>query len=73
MQRLLTVLEPRLRAIAIPATAIAACRRGATAIEYGLIAALVALALVGVLEMLRDSLIGLPMNQITSAIASVLS
>lgn len=46
---------------------------GATAIEYGLIAALVALALVGVLEMLRDSLIRLPMNQITSAIASVLS
>lgn len=73
MDKLLAIIEPRLRALRGPAQALASCRRGATAVEYGLIAALVVLAMVTALERFRDSLIALPMNAITSAIAGALS
>ncbi len=46
---------------------------GATAIEYGLIAALIAVALIGTLENLRDSLLALPMGTLMNAIAGALS
>lgn len=73
MDKLLAMIEPHWRALQAPAQALAACRRGATAVEYGLIAALIVLGLVTVLEGFRDSLIGLPMNAITTAIAAALS
>ena len=73
MGKLLAKLEPPLRAVHAPAQALASCRRGATAIEYGLLVALVALALITGLESFRDALINLPMNAITTAIAAALS
>ena len=44
---------------------------GATAVEYGLIAALVALALLGGLKALGADLAGLPLQLIVDAIQSV--
>ena len=44
---------------------------GATAVEYGLIAALVALALLGGLKALGADLVGLPLQSIVNAIQSV--
>jgi pilus assembly protein Flp/PilA len=40
-------------------TRLAADRRGATAIEYGLIAAFIAVALIGALPTLRENVLGL--------------
>ena len=40
-------------------TRLAADRRGATAIEYGLIAAFIAVALIGALPSLRENVVGL--------------
>ena len=73
MVKLLTILEPPLRALHAPAQALASCRSGATAIEYGLLVALVALALLTGLESFRDALVNLPMNAITAAIAAAVS
>ncbi len=46
---------------------------GGVAIEYGLIAALIAVAIIGSLVGLRDALVGLPLQTIIDAIAGVLS
>ena len=46
---------------------------GAIAIEYGLIAALVTIAILGVLRELGGSLVGLPMAQIVAALANAAS
>jgi len=73
MDKLLTMLPPRIRGLRLPARAVARCRRGATAIEYALIGAMIALAIVTALHGLRGSLIALPMERIQSAIAAVLS
>ena len=46
---------------------------GAIAVEYGLIAALVAIAIIGVLRELGDTLVTLPMGSIVAALANVIS
>lgn len=46
---------------------------GAIAVEYGLIAALVVLAILGGLKALGGTLAGLPLQSIVTAIQSVLS
>lgn len=46
---------------------------GATAIEYGLIAALIAVAILASLQALGATLIGLPLQAIVDAIAGILS
>jgi Flp pilus assembly pilin Flp len=72
MDKLMTLLPPQLRELRLPGSTIARCRLGATAIEYALIGAMIALALVTALHSLRGSLIGLPMERIQAAIAAVL-
>lgn len=47
-------------------------RDGATAIEYGLIAAMIALAILGGLQALGSSLIALPLPRLIAAFESVL-
>jgi Flp pilus assembly pilin Flp len=44
---------------------------GATAVEYGLIAGLIAIAILGALRSLGDNLINLPLQSIIAAIQSV--
>ena len=46
---------------------------GAIAVEYGLIAALIAIAIIGVLRELGDTLVTLPMGSIIAALANVIS
>jgi Flp pilus assembly pilin Flp len=46
---------------------------GAVAIEYGLIAALIALAILGTLVQLRESLVGLPLQLLIDAFNAALS
>ncbi len=46
---------------------------GATAVEYGLIAALIGVAILGSLRELGATLIGLPLQSIVDAIAGILS
>lgn len=46
---------------------------GAVALEYGLIAALIAVALIGSLVGLRDSLVGLPLQSLIDAFVNALS
>ena len=58
---------PRWQALA----ALRADETGATAVEYGLIAALVALALLGGLKALGADLVGLPLQSIVDAMTSV--
>ena len=58
---------PRWQALA----ALRADETGATAAEYGLIAALVALALLGGLKALGADLAGLPLQSIIDAMTSV--
>ena len=45
---------------------------GGTAVEYGLICALIVLVIIGALVKVRESLIGLPMQSLIDAIAAVL-
>jgi len=45
---------------------------GGTAIEYGLICALIVLVIIGALVKVRDSLIGLPMQSLIDAIKAAL-
>ena len=46
---------------------------GAVAIEYGLIAALIALAILGTLVQLGDALVGLPLQSLIDAFIAALS
>jgi Flp pilus assembly pilin Flp len=46
---------------------------GAVALEYGLIAALIVLAVLGTIDQLGESLLGLPMQSLIDAFANVLS
>jgi Flp pilus assembly pilin Flp len=46
---------------------------GAVAIEYGLIAALIVLAILGTIIQLRDSLVGLPLQLLIDAFDAALS
>jgi Flp pilus assembly pilin Flp len=46
---------------------------GAVAIEYGLIAALIVLAILGTIIQLRDSLVGLPLQLLIDAFNAALS
>jgi Flp pilus assembly pilin Flp len=46
---------------------------GGTAIEYGLIAAFIVLALLGVMPNVMDALINLPLSSLLSALANALS
>jgi Flp pilus assembly pilin Flp len=46
---------------------------GAVALEYGLIAALIAVAILGALGEVRDALVGLPLQSVIDALMSVLS
>lgn len=46
---------------------------GATAIEYGLIAALIVIAIIGVLGDVRDALVGLPLSTLINALAAAVS
>lgn len=73
MNKLLHMLPPWFHHDRWPGRTIAKCRRGATAVEYALIAALIVIALVGAVQALRDSLIALPMERIQNAIAAVLA
>lgn len=57
-------------------TTLAALRKGSDGsivVEYGLIAALVAIALIVLLVQLRDSLLGLPFDSLIAAFQSVFS
>lgn len=47
--------------------------KGGTAIEYGLIAAFIVLALLGVMPNVMDALISLPLSALLSAFADALS
>jgi Flp pilus assembly pilin Flp len=46
---------------------------GGVAIEYGLIAALIVAAIIGVLHDLSDALIGLPLSSLVDALAGAIS
>jgi pilus assembly protein Flp/PilA len=46
---------------------------GATAIEYGLIAALIAVAIIGAIIHLGETLLGFPLQSISDALTGVLS
>jgi Flp pilus assembly pilin Flp len=46
---------------------------GAVAIEYGLIAALIVVAILGTIVQLRDSLVGLPLQLLIDAFNAALS
>ena len=46
---------------------------GTIAMEYGLIAALVALAIIGILRELGDTLVTLPMGSVIAALANAIS
>ena len=46
---------------------------GAIAVEYGLIAALVALAILGTLVGVRDALVGLPLQSLIDSFTGALS
>jgi Flp pilus assembly pilin Flp len=46
---------------------------GAIAVEYGLIAALVALAILGTIAQLGESLVGLPLQSVVDALAGAIS
>ena len=47
--------------------------KGAVAIEYGLIAALIVIAIIGVLGDVRDALVGLPLSTLINALAAAVS
>jgi Flp pilus assembly pilin Flp len=55
------------------ALALLADETGAIAAEYGLLAAMIALAVLGTLVEIRDALVGLPLQMIVDALTSVLS
>lgn len=46
---------------------------GAVALEYGLIAALIAVAILGSLVEVRDALVGLPLQSVVDALINALS
>lgn len=46
---------------------------GAVALEYGLIAALIAVAILGTLVEVRDALVGLPLQAVIDAFVNALS
>jgi Flp pilus assembly pilin Flp len=46
---------------------------GAVALEYGLIAALIAVAILGTIIQLRDALVGLPLQSLIDAFTGALS
>ncbi len=46
---------------------------GAIAVEYGLLAALIALAILGTIIQIGDALVGLPLQLLIDAFAAVLS
>lgn len=48
----------------------AADRRGATAIEYSLIAAILSIVIIGALFVIRDEIIALPMQEIADALTN---
>jgi Flp pilus assembly pilin Flp len=47
--------------------------QGGVAIEYGLIAALIVAAIIGVLGDLSDALVGLPLSSLVDALADAIS
>jgi Flp pilus assembly pilin Flp len=73
MGRFFAALRPRFRLMAAPTVAVASCRRGATAVEYGLIAALVVIGLISVLKVTGGSLAGLPLQRVVDTLTAMIS
>jgi Flp pilus assembly pilin Flp len=56
-----------------PALSLMADQTGAIAVEYGLIAALIAVVLIGSLTQLGETLVGLPLQSVINAMIGALS
>jgi Flp pilus assembly pilin Flp len=71
-------MKPRVRTSLLPsrrqpALTLQADERGATAVEYGLIAALIVLAILSGIKTLGASIAGMPLKSIIDAIQSVIA